>query len=83
MDLGGSASGSQDGGLKLFSYYQRVIDRWKDCAILYTIYTELQDLNPEESKEVRQGYEKNRGYKKLAGAKSRKKLEQEDKHKKK
>jgi hypothetical protein len=32
---------------------------------------------------VRQGYEKNRGYKKLAGAKSRKKLEQEDKHKKK
>jgi len=64
LDLAEWAAGSQDGGLKLFSYYQRVIDRWKDCAILYTIYTELQDLNPEESKEVRQGYKKDRGYRK-------------------
>jgi hypothetical protein len=51
-------------GQVLSSYYQRVIDRWNDCAILYTIYTELQELNPEESKEVRQGYKKDRGYKK-------------------
>jgi hypothetical protein len=42
-------------GLVLSSYYQRVIDDYDSCAILYTIYTEPQELNPEESKEVRKG----------------------------
>ena len=64
LDLGRRALGGQDGGPKLFSYYQRVIDDYDSCAILYTIYTEPQELNPEESKEVRQGYKKDRGYKK-------------------
>jgi len=67
LDLGRRALGGQDGGPKLFSYYQRVIDGYGSCAIMNTIElrpNESLELNPEESKEVRQGYKKNRGYKK-------------------
>ena len=54
-------------GQVLSSYYQRVIDCYGSCAIMNTIElrpNESLELNPEESKEVRQGYKKNRGYKK-------------------
>jgi hypothetical protein len=33
-------------------------------TLYYTLCNEWLELNPEESKEVRQGYKKNRGYKK-------------------